>query len=135
MGLNKRNPNILDREFDMPGWDKSVGVTDMYYENVVRNHYKLIQAHLGNYQIDRMAKNRNFGKDTADWTFVMKRYLKDSLGHQTTFGDQVFNIMNPVTGKNEKVSDIWYFIPNYLSIRIKIICLFRIIYYCLFYSK
>ena len=105
MGLNKRNPNILDREFDMPGWDKSVGVTDMYYENVVRNHYKLIQAHLGNYQIDRMAKNRNFGKDTADWTFVMKRYLKDSLGHQTTFGDQVFNIMNPVTGKNEKVSD------------------------------
>ena len=105
MGLNKRNPNILDREFDMPGWDKSVGVADMYYENVVRNHYKLIQAHLGNYQIDRMAKNRNFGKDTADWTFVMKRYLKDSLGHQSTFGDQVFNIMNPVTGKNEKVSD------------------------------
>jgi len=105
MGLNKRNPNILNREFDMPGWDKSVGVTDMYYENVVRNHYKLIQAHLGNYQIDRMLTNRNFGKDTADWGFVMKRYLKDSLGHQTTFGDKIFQVMNPVTGKNEKVSD------------------------------
>jgi hypothetical protein len=89
IGLNKRTQNILDREFDMPGYSRRTDVIDNYMENVIRNHYKLIQASMGNYQIDRFEKSKTFGKDTKDWAFVLREYLKNSLGHQTTFAEDI----------------------------------------------
>ena len=89
IGLNKRTQNILDRQFDMPGYSRRTDVIDNYIENVIRNHYKLIQASVGNYQIDRFEKTGKLGKDTKDWAFVLREYLKNSLGHQTTFSDDI----------------------------------------------
>ena len=89
IGLNKRTQNILDRQFDMPGYDRSPFVIDAYKESIVRNHYKLLQASMGNFQIDRFIKEGKFGKDTNDWAFALREYLKNSLGHQTTFAEDI----------------------------------------------
>ena len=89
IGLNKRTQNILDREFDMPGYSRSTDVIDKYMENVIRNHYKLLQASVGNHRIDRFEQSNTFGKHTKDWAFVLREYLKNSLGHQTTFAEDI----------------------------------------------
>ena len=102
IGLNKRTQNILDREFDMPGYSRRTDVIDNYIENVIRNHYKLIQASMGNYQIDRFEKSKTFGKDTKDWAFVLREYLKNSLGHQTTFSEDIVN----ATGISKRMKGI-----------------------------
>ena len=102
IGLNKRAPNILDRQFDMPGYDRGTYVIDSYKESIIRDHYKLLQAAMGNHQIDRFIRESKFGKDTNDWAFVLKDYLRNSLGHQTTFHDD----LREATGISRRMEDI-----------------------------
>jgi hypothetical protein len=92
IGLNNRPPNILERTAEnMPGYDTTASVVDSYMKTLIRSHYKLLTSAMANYRIDKFEQEGAFGKHTKDWAQHLKFYIRDSLGHPTTFSEDVLD--------------------------------------------
>ena len=61
IGFNTRPENILERETEMPGWDPSASVIDVYKEKIIRAHYRNLGSVMANYRIDNMVRENPFG--------------------------------------------------------------------------
>lgn len=89
LGMNQRPSSALERTGNMPGWDKSINMIDIYKDQWVRASHKNLMAIFANKHIDTFIKKKQFGKYTKDWATYLRAYFKDSMGQPTIFGNQL----------------------------------------------
>ena len=93
LGMNHRPSSALERKTDMPGWDNSTGMIDIYKDQWIRASHKNLAAIFANHHVDSFIKKAPFGKYTKDWSLYLRSYFRDSMGHPTIFGNYLKDYM------------------------------------------
>ena len=77
--------SLRARTGNMPGWDRSHNLINIYKENVIRAQTKVMQSMYFRKQIENFKQSKDFNNNTADWALYLKTYFRDSMGLPTTF--------------------------------------------------
>ena len=77
--------SLRARTGDMPGWDRSHNLINIYKENIIRGQHKVIQSMYFRKQIENFKQSKDFNNNTKDWALYLKTYFRDSMGLPTTF--------------------------------------------------
>jgi hypothetical protein len=87
MATLRARPAALRHRTDLPlpGWDKSVRALETYQSQILKGYYNMASAILSDYRIRDFEARKPFGNETEPWTTFMRIYVRNNLGHPSTF--------------------------------------------------